>query len=65
MRRYLKRFSDQGLLNTTRARNAQEECRKIKGIGKIVTQVKQFIFLNTHVKSYRIARQLLDGSVNM
>ncbi|KAH9956535.1 glycosyl-transferase for dystroglycan-domain-containing protein [Russula dissimulans] len=37
--RYLKRFSDQGILNTTRTRNAQEECKKIKGIGKIVTQV--------------------------
>ncbi|KAI0251142.1 glycosyl-transferase for dystroglycan-domain-containing protein [Lactifluus subvellereus] len=37
--RYLKRFSDQGILNTTRARNAQEECRKIKGIGKIVMQL--------------------------
>ncbi|KAH9050950.1 glycosyl-transferase for dystroglycan-domain-containing protein [Lactarius deliciosus] len=39
--RYLKRFSDQGVLNTTLASNAQEECRKIKGIGKIVTQVAQ------------------------
>ncbi|KAF8483785.1 glycosyl-transferase for dystroglycan-domain-containing protein [Russula ochroleuca] len=37
--RYLKGFSDQGILNTTRARNAQEECKKIKGIGKIVMQV--------------------------
>ncbi|KAI9508561.1 glycosyl-transferase for dystroglycan-domain-containing protein [Russula earlei] len=37
--RYLKRYSDQGILNTPRARNAQEECKKIKGIGKIVVQV--------------------------
>ncbi|KAI0260188.1 glycosyl-transferase for dystroglycan-domain-containing protein [Gloeopeniophorella convolvens] len=37
--RYLKRFLDQGILNTTRAANAQEECKKIKGIGKIVNQV--------------------------
>ncbi|KAI0302366.1 glycosyl-transferase for dystroglycan-domain-containing protein [Multifurca ochricompacta] len=37
--RYLKRFSDQGVLNTTNASNAKEECRKIKGIGKIVMQV--------------------------
>ncbi|THH17862.1 hypothetical protein EW146_g3016 [Bondarzewia mesenterica] len=37
--RYIKRFYDEGLLNTTRGHNAQEECRKIKGIGKIVTQL--------------------------
>ncbi|KAI0272116.1 glycosyl-transferase for dystroglycan-domain-containing protein [Russula aff. rugulosa BPL654] len=37
--RYLKRFSDQGILNTARASNAREECRKIKGIGKIVMQL--------------------------
>ncbi|KAH9976182.1 glycosyl-transferase for dystroglycan-domain-containing protein [Lactifluus volemus] len=36
---YLMHFSTQGILNTTRTRNAQEECKKIKGIGKIVTQV--------------------------
>ncbi|KAI0062444.1 hypothetical protein BV25DRAFT_1915982 [Artomyces pyxidatus] len=37
--RYLKRFQDEGVLNTSRGYNAQEECRKIKGIGKIVTQL--------------------------
>lgn len=37
--RYLKRFSDQGILNTARASNAREECKKIKGIGKIVMQL--------------------------
>jgi hypothetical protein len=36
------RFSDQGILNTTRASNAKEECKKIKGIGKIVMQVTGF-----------------------
>ena len=40
--RYLKRFSDQGILNTTRTSNAKEECKKIKGIGKIVMQVMGF-----------------------
>ncbi|ETW80635.1 glycosyltransferase family 49 protein [Heterobasidion irregulare TC 32-1] len=37
--RYIRRFYDEGTLNTTRGHNAQEECQKIKGIGKIVTQV--------------------------
>ncbi|KAH9036134.1 glycosyl-transferase for dystroglycan-domain-containing protein [Lactarius pseudohatsudake] len=61
--RYLKRFSDQGILNTTRASNAQEECRKIKGIGKIVTQVKQFHCTQACKKSYRTTAA--RGSVNM
>jgi hypothetical protein len=44
-------FSGQGILNTTRTRNAQEECKKIKGIGKIVTQVMKLSPKTFHFRS--------------
>ncbi|KAI0002188.1 glycosyl-transferase for dystroglycan-domain-containing protein [Russula compacta] len=50
--RYLKMFSDQDILNRTRASNAREECKKIRGIGKIVMQVTAPTSAsNIHVKA--------------
>ncbi|KAI0313020.1 glycosyl-transferase for dystroglycan-domain-containing protein [Amylostereum chailletii] len=37
--RYIKRFQVEGSLNTTRAHNALDECSKIKGISKLLTQL--------------------------
>ncbi|TFY63809.1 hypothetical protein EVG20_g6171 [Dentipellis fragilis] len=37
--RYIKRFHDEGVLNTTRGHNVLEECRKLKAIGRIVSQM--------------------------
>ncbi|KAJ7647643.1 glycosyl-transferase for dystroglycan-domain-containing protein [Roridomyces roridus] len=37
--RYLKRFHSSGLLNTTRGMNVQGECKKIRGIGRILADV--------------------------
>ncbi|KZT23545.1 glycosyltransferase family 49 protein [Neolentinus lepideus HHB14362 ss-1] len=37
--RYLKRFYDQGILDTTQGYNVQEECKKIKGFSRIAAQV--------------------------
>ncbi|KAA1470560.1 hypothetical protein DENSPDRAFT_774874 [Dentipellis sp. KUC8613] len=37
--RYIKRFRDEGVLNTTRGHNVLEECRKLKAINRIVSQV--------------------------
>lgn len=42
--RYLKSFYDNGLLNTTLGFNVQDECKKVKGIARIVAHVDILIF---------------------
>lgn len=37
--RYIMRFLEEEVLNSTRGYNVQDECMKIKGISKLVTQV--------------------------
>ncbi|KAI0041351.1 glycosyltransferase family 49 protein [Auriscalpium vulgare] len=36
---YLIRFRDEGVLNTTRAHNVREECKKIRALAKLIPQV--------------------------
>jgi hypothetical protein len=40
--RYLKSYYEHGVLNTTEAGNALEECRKIKGVSKLASQVGSY-----------------------
>jgi len=37
--RYLKSYYDHGLLNTTKAYHALEECMKVKGVSRLASQV--------------------------
>jgi len=37
--RYLRNFHELGILRTARARNAIDECGKMKGFSRLITQV--------------------------